>query len=266
MHALLEKWMGSETYTSLAAAVKNPCVWYMGCAKLVKDIASYGILFFAPMIVQALIKGGALQVPGTKVPKLHKVDFSKTDKSEATGGSKFKYGKDTGGTGRLLMEGMTHSWDAVMSHYEDASTCGFSSMATAVASVCDSTVSMFAQVAGLDTSLTSTTPGPLPSITSNAAHVLISGGNALSESLQGSTLEHVSGQSEQGVSLLSSSVRSLLGAVVPIGEGEAGVKAALLTSVPFGLAAMATLYVAHRSQVSHLCLAWFHRCTARLNQ
>ncbi len=46
--------------------------------------------------------------------------------------------------------------------------------------------------------------------------------------------------------LMSFASRQLLGGGAAPATPPAGIKAALLTSVPFGLAAMSTLYVAHR--------------------
>ncbi|KAG2428194.1 hypothetical protein HXX76_011874 [Chlamydomonas incerta] len=46
---------GGTTWQALRAALTNKFVWYLGFVKFVRDIASFGLIFWAPTIVNALI-------------------------------------------------------------------------------------------------------------------------------------------------------------------------------------------------------------------
>ncbi|KAG2451071.1 hypothetical protein HYH02_004339 [Chlamydomonas schloesseri] len=47
---------GGTTWLALRAALTNKFVWYLGFVKFVRDIASFGLIFWAPTIVNALIE------------------------------------------------------------------------------------------------------------------------------------------------------------------------------------------------------------------
>mmetsp|Transcript_32572 Transcript_32572/g.71901 ORF Transcript_32572/g.71901 Transcript_32572/m.71901 type:complete len:559 (+) Transcript_32572:67-1743(+) len=53
---------GPSTWELVAAAASNPYAWYLGAVKFVRDIAGFGIIFWTPTIVQAILKGNAISL------------------------------------------------------------------------------------------------------------------------------------------------------------------------------------------------------------
>eukprot|EP00798_Chlamydomonas_sp_ICE-L_P031039 gene31039-7131_t len=53
------------TWELLRGAFNNPFVWYMGASKFVRDVAGFGIIFWTPTIVNAIIKGTSIHLETT---------------------------------------------------------------------------------------------------------------------------------------------------------------------------------------------------------
>ncbi|KAL6757387.1 major facilitator superfamily domain-containing protein [Haematococcus lacustris] len=59
---------GCSTGEAVWAAVTNKHVWFLGGTKILRDMAGFGIIFFTPLIVKALLEGKALSLETAAAP------------------------------------------------------------------------------------------------------------------------------------------------------------------------------------------------------